>query len=380
MNYNPVPLNVGLIDSLTIYLPLDKIQVIDNKLVDEFKVFYETTGELLDDLNPPKPILINDNGINFRFNKIVFPPRNNQPPQTFIRITLTCKMLFERYFEGINSYNIYSIVDYINTRNIIKVDYETVLNSICNDIDICINYNLLLEPYKESLKLLKKMGKSSKQHAIKLFPKKETQKKDLNIGIQFGERDKASISNPFCKFYNKTNELLTNSADFYNKYIFPQLKYGLNIDNLIRKETTIKNSSAKQNLKKKKLVSKNNELKILNDILQITPDQLTTICNIQLKYYYEKKQISISSELTPREKAFSMYMYQLVNDAKFDKVRLLEPLELFDSSIPSEKVQKAQLKKYLLEMMDITFNTQYLQQILTKNSYANEFIRMQNLW
>lgn len=376
MKYNPIPLNVGLLDSLTIYLPIEKVKIIDERLTSDFCIYYPETGLLLEDLNPPKPVIINDNGVNFRFNKVVFPPKDNQPPQTLIRLTLTTKMLFERYFEGLNAYNIYSIIDYINSRNIINVDYETVLNSICNDIDICINYNLLFEPYKESLFFLKKMVKPSKQHTVTVFPRKQSLKMDKNYGIQFGERDRASIGTPFCKFYNKTNELLTHSVDFYNNYIFPQLRYGLNIDNLIRKEITLKNSASKVNLKKKKLVSDNNELKTLNDIFKITPQELTKICNIQLKYYFEKKQISVSEDLSPRDKALSLYMLKIVEKGG-DKLELLEPLNLFK---PEEKVQKSLLKKHLLKIMDVTFDTNYLQNKLTNNSISNQFIRLQQLW
>ena len=112
MKFNPIPLNVGLIDSLTIYLPLDKIQVIDERLISEYQVYYPETGEIIEDLNPPKPILIKDNGINFRFNRVVFPPNIIKKETTeLIRLTLTSKMLFGRYFEGINIDNLQMIVD-----------------------------------------------------------------------------------------------------------------------------------------------------------------------------------------------------------------------------------------------------------------------------
>lgn len=374
MNYNPIPFNVGLIDSLTIYLPLDKIKVIDERLVSDFCVYYPDTGLLMDDLNPPKPILINDNGINFRFNRVIFPPRQNEQPQTLIRLTLTSKMLFGRYFEGINKDNLSMIVDYINSRNIIKFDLKTALNSICNDIDICINYNLLFEPYKESLFFLKKMTKLSKQHQVSIFPRKQTEKIDLNYGIQFGEREKGSIGSPFCKFYNKTEELLTHSADFYNKYIFPQLKYGLNINNIIRKEITLKNGASKQNLIKKLLVSENNPMKSLSDVLNITQTELTKICNVQLKYYFEKKEFHVSADLSPTEKIISYYMHKQV-ELGADKLTLLEPLNLIDC-----KVQKSQTKKKLLRLIDITFNSAYLTQKLEQNSITNQFIKMQEIW
>jgi hypothetical protein len=372
--YNSIPTNDGLIDSLTIYLPLEKIIVLDTRLIDEFACYYPETGLLLDDLNPPKPIIINDNGINFRFNKVVFPPHGNKPPQTVIRLTLTCKMLLWRYFEGINCENISLIVDYINTREIIKIDVDTVLDSVCNDIDICINYNLLFEPYKQSLFFLKKMTKLSKQHLVDVFPRRPTEKIDYNYGIQFGDRDNGSIGSPFCKFYNKTNELKTHSTEFYERFLLPQKEFGLSIENLIRKEVTIKNSAFKANLKKKKMVDSNNDLRTLRDILNITKPQLTLICNSQLKYYFEKKQFHVSSDLSPNEKLFSAYMFRLVELGE-PKIALLHPLQLLEC-----KTQRSRSKKMIMKIIDVTFNTTYLTDRLEMNSITNTFIKMQNLW
>ena len=375
MNYNPIPLNVGLIDSLTIYLPLEKIEVLDKRLISEFVCHYTHLENPDDEPQPPKPIMINDNGVNFRFNRVVFPPIAGQTKATeLIRLTLTTKMLFERYFEGINLDNLQSIVDYINRRNIIKFDLETALNSLCNDIDICINYNLLFDPYKESLFFLKKMVKPTKQEKVSIFPRQQTQKIDRNFGIQFGSRDAGSIGTPFCKFYNKTEELLTHSADFYNAYIFPQLRYGLNIDNLIRKEITLKNSASKSNLKKKRLVSDDNQMKTLKDILSISSEQLTKICNVQLKYYFEKKEFHISEDLSPNDKVLAYYMLKLV-DLGADKLMLQEPLSLIDC-----KVAKSRTKKKILELINITFDTKQLTDKIEQNSIANQFIKMQELW
>lgn len=376
MKFNPVPYNVGLIDSLTIYLPLDKIKVIDYKLIEEFKVFYEATGELIDELNPPKPVIIKDNGINFRFNRVIFPPRKDCPAQELIRLTLTSKMLFERYFEGINLDNIPGIIDYINSRKIIKLDLQTALESVCNDIDICINYNLLFEPYQESCYYMKKMVKPTKQDKVSIFPRKQTQKIERNFGLIFGDRDSGSVGSPFCKYYNKTEELLTHSAEFYNRYLFPQLKYGLNIDNIIRKEITIKNHAFKESLRRKHLVSDNNDLKTLKDVLSIKSDQLTKICNIQLKYYYEKKSFKISEDLTPNDRLLSYFIAKLIENGE-DRLSIYSALTVFNGK---EKVQKSISKKKLDKLLDIILDTDYLSKKIQENSIANEFIRMQELW
>jgi hypothetical protein len=44
------------------------------------------------------------------------------------------------------------------------------------------------------------MTKLGKQHQVTVFPRKETEKIDLNYGVQFGERERGSVSSPFIKF------------------------------------------------------------------------------------------------------------------------------------------------------------------------------------
>lgn len=380
MNCNYIPYYVGLIDSLTIYLPLDKIEVIDLLLTDEFRIYYPKTGLYLEDDYPPKPIIIDCDGIKFRYNKVVWPPNKNNPlPQSYIRVTLTSKMLFERYFDGINHSNISSIVDYINSTNVIKIDLETALNSLCNDIDICMNYQLLYQNYQDGMFELKRMVKDSKKHLVEIFPRKQENMLGKNFGLMFGTRDSGCIGSPFIKFYNKEEELLKHSVDFYNRYIFPQCKYGLSIKNLIRKEVTLKNTAVKQNLLKKRLVHPDNKMKTLNDILDITQTELTTICNVQIKYYFEKKIIYINEHLSPTDKLISFYMLSLVNQG-FDKSRVITEALVVCFPDKKDKVQKSVTNKKLLRIYDITFKSNYMADKLSSNSITNQFLKMLEIW
>lgn len=382
-NYFDIPLNTGLIDSLTVFLPLDKIKVIDNRLTDEYMCFYpdsNDTGLLIEELHPPRPIMINHNGINFRLNKVVLSELKDKRGNILrehseaIRLTITSKMLQGEYFRGINIDNISRITDYINTTNIINIDVETLLNSPCNDIDICINYRLDYEIFKESRKHLYSLVKESKKHAVELFPAKETQRINKNIGLIYGDREQGLISTPFCKFYNKENELLTKSVDFYNYYLFPQIKYGLSIKNLVRKEITIRNNEQKKNLIKKGHVSKDNPLKTLKNILEITTTQLTEICNSTLRYYYDKKQFSIPDDLKPMEKILAGYMQQIIALGG-DRLNLLHPLDSIFC-----KVTKSRTKAKIDEIIKLVFSDEYLAKKESKNSFINDFIKLQSIW
>lgn len=380
MNCNYIPYDVGLIDSLTIYLPLEKIKVIDLLLIEDFRIYYPNTGLYLEDDFPPKPILIDCDGIKFRYNKVVFPPNKNTPlPQIFIRVTLTAKMLFERYFDGINHSNISGIVDYINSTKIIELDLQTALDSLCNDIDICINYSLLYEPYQQSMFILKKKVKDSKNHLVDIFPRSQINMLGKNFGLMFGTRDSGSIGSPFIKFYNKEDELINHSTDFYNRWIFPQIRYGLSIKNLIRKEVTLKNTAVKQNLIKKRMVHPDNKMRTLNDILNISQIELTTICNSQLKYYFDKKLINIKSAFSPTDKIISFYMLSLVNEG-FDKSSIVQSALNICFPDKKDKVQKAVTNKKLCTIFDVTFESNYMADKLSSNTIANQFIKMLEIW
>lgn len=383
MNYNPIKFNVALIDSLTIFLPLSEIKVLDNKLIDTFQVFYQSTGEILEDFFPPRPQFYDFDGIKFRMSKIV---RNsfiaNEPPTEYIRLTITSKMLKENYFDGINKYNIIDIIDFINSKNVIEVTKDVFLNAGINDIDLCVNYNLLFEPYKTALDLLKVQVKPSKQHAVKLFrPKKDKENSKIlskNYGIQYSTRDTAKLSEPFVKFYNKTDELQSNSTDFYNKYIYPQTLKGLNISNIIRKEITIKDSRAKTNLVKKGIV-KTSKIATLNDVLNLKQNELDLIINVSLKHYYEKKQFSPRSDLSPTDKIMCYYMHQLVEKGA-SKLELLSCLQIFDPANKSDAVSKSRFKKKLEDLIYITFSTDALQKKLEANTYIYDFIKLQSIF
>jgi hypothetical protein len=374
MNHFDIPLNVGLIDSLTLFVELEKIKVIDYKLITPFQVYYEDTAEIIEDLNPPKPIYIDSNGIRFRFSKVVWTHPKTNETKEMVCITITAKMLRERYFEGINKDNIKDICEYINSHNIISIDLETLLNANVNDVDICMNYRLEFKAYQSALKMLYDMVKPSKKHAVELYPRNENQRINENIGLSYSRRETAKIGTPFIKFYNKAYELVNNSVDFYNLYIFPQLRYGLTLKNLIRKEITIRNAQHKASLLKKRLVTSTDKLQTLNDFLQLKQKELDLIINVQLKTYYEKKQFSVSSELTSIEKVLSYYMFELV-ERGMDKVMLQYPLKMIDC-----KVNRSRTKKKLEQIMDLTFNENYMEEKLNENSIANQFIKMQNIW
>lgn len=376
MNYNSIPFNVALIDSLTLFFELEKIEVVDYKLITPYAIFYDETSEIIDELNPPKAIFSDLNGIKFRTSRVVRTHPKTKISTEFISIMISTKMLRERYFEGINIDNIDLIVNYINEQKVIKITKQNILDAQFNDIDLCINYKLDFNSYKSSLFMLESMVKLSKRHLVQLYPRQENLRISENFGLLFNKRENACIGSPFVKFYNKTHELLNNSVEFYMNYIYPQLKYGLNINDIVRKEITIKNGKHKTSLFKKNLIKSVEKLQTLNDLFQLTQIELDMICNYQLKYYYEKKQFHCRHDLSPTDKILSYQMFELVNMGK-SKLQIYEPLNLIDC-----KVARSRMKKKMDELMNYAFDydLDYFNKKLEENSIANQFIKMQDIW
>lgn len=375
MNLNPIPINKALIDSFTVFIPLENVQILDYKLTEPYKIFYDTTSEIIEELNPPKPIFSDVNGIRFRFSLVVWTHPKTRETQNLISITVTSKFLKEHYFEGINADNVKNVVDHINAQNVIKLDLQTFLNSSVNDIDFCVNYYLQFDAYKTALRMLYEYVKPSKKPFVEMYPRKETETIKKNYGLTFSNRFTASISKPFIKYYHKENELLENSTEFYNTYIYPHLSPANNIKDLIRKEVTIKNSVHKASLIKKSLVPVDNNLKTVSDLLRLPQYNLDLITNVQLKQYFEKRSFSVSEDLSSMEKILVYYITELIDKASYDKLSLLFPLTLIDC-----KVNRSRTKKKLSSLIDIATSTDFVAKKIEENSFANEFLRMQNIW
>ncbi|POS01589.1 hypothetical protein Q361_10949 [Flavobacterium croceum DSM 17960] len=372
-NIFDIPLNKASIDSMTVFVELDKIIVKDYKLVTPYKVFYDDTAEIIDELHNPRPVYLETDGIKFRFSKVVWTHPKTKETKEMICITVSTKMLKYKYFQGLNKDNVTDVVNFINSHGIIEITVDTFLQSTVNDIDLCVNYHLEFNAYKSALVMLHHMVKQSKKHLVEIFPKRENMRVDDNFGLTFSKRETASIGNPFVKFYNKAFELINNSTEFYNAFIFPQIKQGLKIDNIIRKEMTIKNAKHKDNVLKKHVTSVE-KLQTVNDLFTLSQIELDTICNVQLKYYYEKREFSVSSDLSPMDKLISYYMFELVQKG-CDKVALLYPLKLIDC-----KRTRSRTKKKIEQLMDITFTENYMENKLKENSLSNQFIKMLEIW
>ncbi len=276
-----IPINTPLIDSLGIYIPFDYLSEVHYEITDSWYKYYNNPNEYSEEQSP-SPVKIEYNGISLRFQKIENRPNKNRISNTYLKVTVSAKLLQQNYFEGINKTNIKQIYDYLLEHKMFKISYENFLKSEVGDIDICKNYYLSKDNFNLCINTIKALSQKNFKY-LNHFNKK------TNTGLDLNTRIKASPSRPYIKLYHKELELLHKSDLFYNTYLKYQNPI---ITNLVRVEATIKNSKHKDRLSKYKIMSKcdtleqllNIDKNTLNNFIQFSINSYTTAMS-KLKTY-----------------------------------------------------------------------------------------------
>jgi len=217
--------------------------------------------------------------------------------EQYYLIKITSKHLRNRYFEGLTKDNIKQVYQSIIDQNIIFVDYQDFLQSVCIDVDFKKDhYNKYYSDVLDKIKLAtiptKEIGTG-----IKTFNKK------YNQGFQFGSRKYATETKPYIKYYNK--ELQTKVSEknkgmkgFFETYL---TEYQEQVKHLYRIEYTIKGKRMFQ----KYGLSGNNKL---IELLNIPNEVKTGISKDILSKHTERiiKPIRINTKLTAKQKTALM--------------------------------------------------------------------------
>lgn len=320
--FKAIPIQSARIDSLTLFIPLSECEVLDVRLTSSVVYWYDDVETFGDDPKrlPPQPIVkdLND-GITHRLSLFQFPNEDFKR----VQIVVTTKYLKEQYFEGITIYNFHSIVDTINAHGLIKVSLKGVFNAVCNDIDICTNHRLDFESYKTALPIIHDGVIDTKRPFVKVLKpeikgKKSKRRNDPNnIGLQFNEKRKSgSIKMPFIKYYNKENEILTNSVTFYNRFLKDYLKNNNEtVKDLKRVESTVKNYRHREWLIKRLQIT-DNELKTFGDWLtlpQLTLDEIHRANQLQ---YFSSTIRTRNKNLTPLDQFLCVLIHDVLEGGK----------------------------------------------------------------
>ena len=220
------------IDSMSLFLPLEKINVLEPSL--DLKVhsnvyakqslhFSEDGNQVHSEteFNPRveadyQHTQTNSDGVElyttyYKYQTINVwqSDRTTQTKQGFA-ISINSKLLHSSYLEGINSNTIEKIYDNLISQGVLSFSYETFLSSDVSDIDLKVDY----------------MTTNFSQYTNKVFNNvnlhwkgvaRIMKSKNKISGMQIFKR--SHRSNPYFKLYNKKLELSTKSVAFANEYL-----------------------------------------------------------------------------------------------------------------------------------------------------------------
>lgn len=368
--------NTGLIDSLKIRVKLDKVKILDKRLITDYIAYYPSIEKLDNDGNENE-ILGEDykkaepytkiiNGITYRFYIKAFIDKNKTANE-YVVFQISAKMLKERYFEGITAFNYGGIVDDINSFGVLKITKHDFLQGLVSDIDICINQLIDLKSLKTAFSFILHNPNHGKLPLIHHISQSNTQKNTYNLGMDFNKREKASNTAPYCKIYHKGFELLSKSIVFYKAYLEP-MKTSV-IDNLVRYEFTIKAHKHKEYLCKQGLKA---DFKTFFDLLKAKPNDLKLIAQTGLKHYIEPKdkRNNINQELNPMDIMIQFYQAELIK-LGFPEDRLLGFAHNIDCAVSRSRT-KTKAKKILDDLKNRDKN---LKKQIEQNDRSNNFLK-----
>ncbi|KLT70358.1 hypothetical protein [Flavobacterium sp. ABG] len=367
--------NTGLIDSLKIRVKLEKVKILDKRLITDFIAYYpdiETLDndgnenqKLGDNFRKAEPFTKIINGITYRFYIKAFID-SKKLAHEYVVFQISAKMLKERYFEGITSDNYASIVTDINSFGVLRISNKDFLEGLVSDIDICINQLIDLKSLKTAFSLILQNPNSGKKPLLHHISQSNTLKNTNNLGLDFNKREKATNTTPYCKIYHKGFELLSKSITFYKAFLEP-MRTSV-IDNLVRYEFTIKAHKHKEYLCKQGFKA---DFKTLFDLLKANPKELHLIAKSGIKHYIEPKTKSkVDSELNPSDVMVQFYIENLIK-LGFDEEKLLGFTYLINCPVSKSRT-KSKAKKLIddLKNRDKNLNIK-----IQSNERSNQFLQ-----
>jgi hypothetical protein len=366
-----IPVNEACIDSLRIRVKLDKVKIIDKRLIEDYIEYYPTLAHIdnedvdyqVYDKNKAKPITRIINGITYRIY-IKSYIDSSKLTHEYVVFQVSAKMLKERYFEGINKNNIDFILHDINDLQIVYLTRQTFLQGLISDIDICINSYILEKPLLMAFSFIQEFAQNGKKSLIYQFNRIFQGNK--NLGLEFNKREKGTNTTPYCKIYHKGYELLSKSEVFYNAYLAP-IKTAI-LERLVRYEFTIKSAKHKEYLSKQGFKG---DFKTLNDLLSVDPIELKKIAMSGLKHYTEKRVIKREVKgLSPTDTVLYYYIENLVR-LGFDRDQLLG----FTYRM-NEKTARNRTKRKVTAIIDMVLShDDTLIKKLHSNEATNNFLK-----
>jgi hypothetical protein len=346
------------IDSLKITFPRGLVQIVDNKLGEEYQRVYvhsgelekrknKDTGEMEDFVNLQKHVVDDTYGIKSRIALGSWVMGNNINEVVFIQVN--AKMLRDRYSEGITKDNWKMVYDHIINQQVIYIDERAWLQGMVSDIDFCYDFEASQSELIQSNKMLYSMVLPQLQKFVDVPFSRQT-----NVGIQFNRREKATPAKPFAKIYHKGTELQFNSVEFYEKFLKDQ-----DFSNVARLEVNLKNSKHK---KHHNLI----HIKSFEDLLNMKAKEKEKVLFDALpRYVTGITKENISKDLTPNDQYLVWLFNQLMRHG-YGKSAFVAGLDIFE-----DKQQRHRMRKKLNKLFDEIHD----QKTLTENTRIDEIFK-----
>lgn len=291
--YSIIKYNLPKIDSFTLLIPINSVDVVSSTFLQKFSKLYETgeieenTKEFYNNYEKTE----NLDSKTFLKYKRIYRLWNGERIE-FLQIMVTSKLLKENYFDGINTLNFETIYNYINTDGVITITKENLLNSFVTDIDICKDFKVNIDGFRTLKRMMLENVLPEKES---LLNSKKVNSKDDVFGIQYNERHKATPTRPFMKLYFKSIELKSEKTLPFTEVNLKDYETEINYG-IARVEVTLKNSKHKERVGIK-------EVKTLKELLGLSSAKLENVYNsILSEYYAEREPLKQTKErMTPTD-------------------------------------------------------------------------------
>ena len=294
-----LPINLGYkLDSFRVYIPLEKVEIINDYFGSKCVITNAETGatqgldeailkrEYRDETHP------NIRTSFYIDSKLKFNGIEEGPAPKHLVVFVNAKQLKTKYLQGITKETIRSVYDYIISLGAVKFSYEDFLSANILDIDVCkdflsydiANHNEIRDKIFNSL--IRGVGSEFR----KVVKKYRTTTLYYNQ-----DRERATIGMPHIKLYDKTAELRgyrddqdnsggkkvrDNSLSFYIEYLAGTAVDQLISQGIIRLEYTLKNRNAYKHFGL-------DQVRTLRDILEVDNDTLDEVCKKMFSKYYK---------------------------------------------------------------------------------------------
>ncbi|MBT4763383.1 hypothetical protein HN615_13625 [Candidatus Woesearchaeota archaeon] len=344
---------IAKVDSTKLSIPLRNIELTNSDLIDKISHLKTNTktGEIVDEhTTKGTPYIKKANGMHYRFwmvNQFTY-NNGNKIVEPYITMLCNSKHIKSRYLDGITLDTLNILYDEYMSLDVFKCSQNEFKSARHTDTDIAIDYKM----YKKQFASIKEAIKrncidSTKWHTLS---------KKNNSGIwsptQNKPRDMGTPKYPYVKFYDKEIELLNNSKEFYDEYL-----RDVNIDNLVRFETTIKNSAHRRHL-------------------GIPPTTFVEFLSLNLEeiaksifrtYFITHKPMSIPDHLAPSEKVEAEMVNLLIKLG----ISSQKIYSIYDRRDVSHQSRDSLLKRHKKIMSKEQFDAEKLE----ANDYAFEFFK-----